>query len=110
MSEHSFLVMWDCTGLEAVIDITEREQMIAWAELKGEQGPSAVPINMLVLRARYNSQRHYEIYAVTAQEGITREDIAGMFEDSPQLAADTIRRLGRCIHSDRVDNSEVKIV
>ena len=110
MSEHNFLVVWDCTGLEAVIDITEQEQMRAWAQLQGQDGPSMTNLNMLVLRARYNSQRHYEIYAVTAQEGITREDIAGMFEDNPQLAADTIRRLGRCIHSDRVNNSEVKIV
>lgn len=110
MSEHSFLVMWDCTGLECVIDITEQEQMRAWAQLQGQDGPSIASINMLVLRARYNSQRHYEIYAVTAQDGITREDVAQMFEDSPQLAADTIRRLGRCIHSDRVNKSEVKIV
>ena len=110
MSEHNFLVMWDCNGLECVIDITEQEQMRAWAQLQGQDGPSMTNLNMLVLRARYNSQRHYEIYAVTAQEGITREDIAQMFEDSPQIAADTIRRLGRCIHSDRVDKSEVKIV
>lgn len=110
MSEHNFLVMWDMLGLEAVIDITEQEQMRAWANLQGQDGPSMANINMLILRAKYNSQRHYEIYAVTATDGITREDIAGMFEDSPQAAADTIRRLGRCIHSDRVNKSEVKII
>ena len=102
--------MWDNTGLECVIDITEREQMQAWAQLQDQEGPSAIPINMLILRARYNSQRHYEIYAVTATEGITKDDITEMFENSPQTAADTIRRLGRCIHSDRVNQSEVKIV
>jgi hypothetical protein len=53
------------------------------------------------LRARYNSQRHYEIYIFDDVSLITKDDIVEMFEASPQTAADTIRRIGTVFHSDR---------
>jgi len=62
-----------------------------------------------MLRARYNTQRHYEIYIVTATDGITAEDIRKMFETNPQMSADTIRRIGQCVHSDRVQEDCVVI-
>jgi hypothetical protein len=82
-----------------------------WQKLKGEPvSESAIPnYNHLLLRARYNSQRHYEIYSVEATDGITAEDIRDMFEASPQSAADTIRRLGHCLHSDRATKERVLI-
>lgn len=63
----------------------------------------------IMLRARLNSHRHYEIYTVEATDGITAEDIREMFEASPQSAADTIRRLGHCLHSDRAEKNRVLI-
>jgi hypothetical protein len=82
-----------------------------WQKLKGEQvSESTIPnYNHLLLRARYNSQRHYEIYSVEATDGITAEDIREMFEADPQTAADTIRRLGHCLHSDRAERHRVLI-
>jgi hypothetical protein len=53
------------------------------------------------LRARFNTQRNYEIYIVHATPEITQEDIREMFEADPQTAADTIRRLGHKFYSDR---------
>ena len=108
---HQFLIMWCNEGLECCIDITEDEQRRMWQQLKGERvSESAIPnYNHLLLRARYNSQRHYEIYSVAATDGITAEDIQDMFEASPQSAADTIRRLGHCMHSDRATKDRVLI-
>jgi predicted RNA-binding protein (virulence factor B family) len=108
---HQFLIMWDQLGLECCIDVTEDQQRRMWQKLKGEQvSESAVPnYNHLLLRARVNSQRHYEIYTCEATDGITAEDIRAMFEASPQTAADTIRRLGHCMHSDRATNDRVVI-
>jgi hypothetical protein len=76
---HQFLIMWCNEGLECCIDITEDEQRRMWRKLKGEPMTlSAIPnYNHLLLRARYNSQRHYEIYSVEATDGITAEDIQG---------------------------------
>ena len=60
-------------------------------------------------RARFNPQRHYEIYQVSATDGITADDIRDMFESSPQMAADTIRQLGHCYFSDREQEDRVVI-
>ena len=108
---HQFLIMWCNEGLECCIDVTEDQQRRMWQQLKGERvSESAIPnYNHLLLRARYNSQRHYEIYSVAATDGITAEDIYEMFEASPQSAADTIRRLGHCMHSDRATKNRVLI-
>ena len=108
---HQFLIMWCNEGLECCIDITEDEQRRMWDRLKGQPlRETAVPnYNHLLLRARVNSQRHYEVYTCEATDGITAEDIREMFETSPQSAADTIRRLGHCMHSDRATNDRVLI-
>jgi hypothetical protein len=106
---HQFIVMWDCNGLEVCCDVTAAQQRAMWEQLKGElPGESGIPsLGHLLLRARYNPQRHYEIYTVEAVEGITAEDIREMFKASPQEAADTIRRLGSCFHSDRATSKPV---
>lgn len=108
---HQFLIMWDQLGLECCIDVTEDQQRRMWQKLKGEPvSESAIPsLNHLLQRARFNSHRHYEIYTCEAVDGITAEDIKEMFEASPQTAADTIRRLGHCLHSDRATNDRVLI-
>jgi hypothetical protein len=108
---HQFLIMWCNEGLECCINITEDEQRRMWQQLKGEpvSGSKIPNISHLMLRARVNSQRHYEIYVCDAVDGITAEDICEMFEADPQGAADTIRRLGHCMHSDRATKDRVVI-
>ena len=108
---HQFLIMWCNEGLECCIDVTEDQQRRMWQKLKGEPvSETAIPnYQHLLLRARYNSQRRYEIYTCEATDGITAEDIREMFEADPQSAADTIRRRGHCLHSDRATNDQVLI-
>jgi hypothetical protein len=67
-------------------------------------------INMWELRARFNPQRNYEIYIITATPGIDEDDIRDMFEHHPQTAADLIRERGHQYYSDRVNTDQVKIV
>jgi len=108
---HQFLIMWCNEGLECCIDVTEDQQRRMWQQLKGEPvSDSKIPnLNHIILRAKINSQRHYEIYTCEAVDGITALDIREMFEASPQSAADTIRRLGHCLHSDRAERHKVLI-
>jgi hypothetical protein len=108
-SEHQFIVMWDCYGLEYIGNITASEQAKTWAALQGKPFEVTIPNLMhMKLRAQANSQRHYEIYVFNAAEGITSDDIRDMFEGNPQTAADTIRRIGHRIYSDR-EEREVAI-
>jgi hypothetical protein len=108
MGTSTFVVVWDNTGLEYVGNVTEDEQRRVWGKLNSKPVSSQLPnVNHLLLRARYNSQRHYEIYLISATDGITTDDIRDMFEASPQTAADTIRRLGHCYYSDRATRQPV---
>jgi hypothetical protein len=108
---HQFVVMWDNTGLEFVADYTDYAQDQMWATLQGKKSKRTfVNLMHLELRARSNTQRHYEIYLVNATEGITADDIRDMFDRDPQTAADIIRERGHRYYSDRVNTDQVKIV
>jgi hypothetical protein len=111
MSNHQFLLMWCNEGLEYVCDITATQQRRMWTKLsEATNDPGSVPnINHLALRARYNPQRHYEIYLVEAGIGITEDHIRDMFESDPQASADLIRSHGHCYYSDRAVDEKVRI-
>ena len=101
-----FAIMWDCNGLEAVERVPNPADR-TFALLKGVEPPRPPNIMHWELRARYNSQRHYEIYIITADSGITEDDIRNMFEADPQTAADTIRRIGEKYYSDRATKEKL---
>ena len=101
-----FAIMWDCNGLEAVVRVPNPADR-TFALLKGVEPPRPPNIMHWELRARYNSQRHYEIYLITATPGITEDDIRDMFEADPQTAADTIRRIGHQHYSERQNQKAV---
>jgi hypothetical protein len=97
----TFCVMWDCHGLEAVGEVVD-PAMKTWAVLANKPVPREdFNIQHWQLRARYNSQRCYEIYAIGVDGTITQEDIRDMFETDAQYAADLIRARGERIYSDR---------
>jgi hypothetical protein len=111
MSTDIIALMWDCNGLEAAVNITDIDKKRTWAVLQGKSGrelPITPSLMHWRLRARANSQRHYEIYVISVQDGITVDDIVKAFEDNPQGMADTVRRIGHCFYSDRVTQA-VKI-
>jgi hypothetical protein len=106
-----FLLSWDNQGLETCISITDIEKHNAWAVLQNQETTKlGAIVQAVMMRARYNSQRHYEIYTVHVADGITAEDIRTMFEESPQAAAELIRERGNKVYSDRFDTSRAKIV
>ena len=106
-----FLLSWDMLGLEAVINISEIEKDATWALLQDKPGPRLSGIvNAVMMRARMNSQRHYEVYTVTMEESITEQDVKDMFETNPQHMAELIRERGRKVYSDRLaENNGIKI-
>ena len=109
--EQQFLVVWCNEGLEYVGNYTEYSQAKTWAALQGVDCGKTFPnIMHLQLRARYNSQRHYEIYIFSVTDGVTVDDIKQMFEVNPQGTADLIRENGHCVYSDRQSTDRVKIV
>ena len=95
-----YAVMWDCYGLEACARVPDPADT-TFALLKNQEPPRPPNVEHWKLRARFNPQRNYEIYLITAHPGIDQDDIVAMFENNPQTAADTIRRIGQCLWNDR---------
>ena len=95
-----FIVSWDCNGFECIEDITA-EHPDTWAKahlfdtIKNVKPPEASPImhqiSAMLLRARFNSQRNYEIYVFTAQDSVDEESVREWALTQPQAAADWIR-------------------
>jgi len=97
----AFAVMWDCHGLESIGEIVD-PALKTWAILGNKTVPKEnFNIEHWKLRARFNSQRHYEIYAIGVDGSITKEDLVEMFTQDPQSAADLIRARGEKLYSDR---------
>lgn len=110
---NTFLLSWDMLGPEAVINVTEIEKQTVWDTLRDTPSLNTKLqhiVSMMMLRARSNTQRHYEIYTVNMEDGITEEDVREMFETGPQQMADLIRERGNRIYSNRFDKNEAKIV
>jgi hypothetical protein len=118
-SVKNFIAMWDNTGLECIFDVDAEmaqrdayEKRKLWNILKDEkmlEYRSSIPLQSLILRARANSQRHYEIYQFTT-DGIDMDDVKSMFEDNPQFIVNHIRKNGRKIYSDRFEIKKSVIV
>jgi hypothetical protein len=100
---HTLLLVWDCLGLEYSCNLTDYEKDLMWSELKGEEPTVRIPgLDILILRARANPQRNYEIYTVQVEPDVTLKDIQDMFKDTPQEIVNLIRARGNRIYSDRL--------
>ena len=129
-AKHStWLLSWCSDGVEAIINVDEyqsrqldQEKQAMWDTLSAEdpenvkQGVTAGQefsqlINRILMRARVNPQRHYEVYAIGMPAGTTEDDIRAMFESSgAQYIVDLIRERGTKYFSDRADPKKVRIV
>lgn len=104
---HVFLFMWDMYGLEFCQDITTVEKRNMIKALKGEQLERPFNLNALLMRARVNNQRNYEMYSMTVEQGITEEQVIDWFNNNPQEAVDQIRARGRAIYKSASDAEQV---
>ena len=110
-----FVAMWDMNGLESLINVTQIEKEHKqwekeniWRILKEQNEtlkPAHVPLDMMIMRAKVNSQRHYEIYTFDSE--LSEQDISKTFETSPQVMANAIRKVGYKFYSDRATQKAV---
>lgn len=102
-----YLAMWDMYGLEFIFDTSKWEKEYMWSILSEKPKPTTPSIQMMILRAKANPQRCYEIYAFNADAGINEESIKIAFESAPQGIVDFIRANGQKIYSDRIEKKAV---
>jgi hypothetical protein len=123
MSNRAYLLSWDNTGLEGVVEVDydaldlEQQNKVAsiLSDPDGRDPGSPLAsyvsrnLSIMKLRARANTHRHYEIYLVPVADSITENDIRQMFEDTPQDAADLMRERGIKLYSDRANQNSIVI-
>ena len=114
-SGNLFILSWDNLGLEACIPVTEKIAGDLFNTIKTGKSTVMQELNhtlsmMMMMRARVNSQRHYEIYSVTVDKDIDKEQMVEMFNENPQGMADLIRDRGTKLYSDRMEVNKCVIV
>lgn len=100
----TYVLAWDRYGLESCICASQIEKERVWNVLtnKDVRNDSVSHIlHMLTMRARFNTQRCYEIYAIDVDPSITKEVLVEQFKQAPQEMAELIRGRGRKLYSDR---------
>jgi hypothetical protein len=116
MTTNAYIFSWDQLGIESIIPITEYEHcdhenflnILGGTPIK--RNPLNGIIQNLVIRARYNPQRHYEIYAIDCAADLSKEFWIEQWENNPQATAELIRARGIKIYSDRqTDIDKIKI-
>ena len=115
MTTNAFIFSWNQLGIEAIIPISQYEhydqenllRMIASKDTV--RNPLTGIVQSLLFRARYNPQRHYEIYAVDCSKGMDEKFWREQWEEYPQATAELIRERGHKLYSDRAETHKVKI-
>ena len=115
---NKFLAMWDCNGLESLHDVGyhmdrynqwEKQKVVAiLKEERTPDQPAGIPLQMMLLRARVNSQRAYEIYEFNST--LKYDELKTAFEVDPQPVVEWIRENGKQVYSDYVKQNRKMIV
>lgn len=113
-----YLAMWDMLGLESLHDVDlhmikynewEKEKVVAiLREERIPTQPSGIPLQMMLLRAKVNSQRAYEIYEFNST--VEYDELKEAFNDNPQPIVEWIRENGKKVYSDYVKQNRKMIV
>ena len=94
-----FVAYWDCLGFETFVDISPWERRVLMDKIAGKT-PNPMPVNikLMLLRAQANPQRSPEIWIFDAIEDFTEDDLWEIARSEPQVLADSIRNVGKCLY------------
>lgn len=113
-----YLAMWDMLGLECIYDVSKAKDEIdqwekeaIWSTLKEQlhtKRPKPIPLNMMIMRAKFNTQRSYEIYEFNSS--MSENELRKEFARDPQPLVDWIRNNGYKVYSDYEKHQRKMIV
>jgi hypothetical protein len=102
-----YLAYFDTLGFECVFNLTALESEFVMATLAGEQWQLPFNLEVMKMRARFNGQRHPEIWFFNVGENLTEEDVREMANNNPQYLADFIRANGTSLYGERSSTKNV---
>jgi hypothetical protein len=115
MTTNAFIFVWDQRGIESIVPITQYEHhdkqnlVRILSDKPVKRNPLNSIVQTLLLRARYNTHRHYEIYAVDCAESMDETFWGEQWAEYPQETAELIRNRGHKLYSDRANTASIKI-
>jgi len=115
MTKNAYIFSWDHLGIEGIVPISQYEFHDQENTMRLLKEQSRIPnpldniVRSLLLRAKFNPQRHYEIYAIDCAEEMDEKFWREQWEEYPQETAELIRKRGHKIYSDRANTKQVKI-
>ena len=107
---NTYLAMWDCYGLEYLCNLTEYSANITYATLMERPVPNSPPLDALMMRARFNPQRNYEIYTFNVEDDVSEEELTEAFKVNPQFIVEHIRKNGQKMWSDRITDIDKRVI
>jgi hypothetical protein len=116
MTTNAYIFMWDCYGIESIVPITQYEHwdhenlLKLLADKPTVRNPINSIIQRLIIRARFNTQRNYEIYAVNCNEDMDESFWKLQWQTEPQQTAGLIRQHGMKIYSDRAVDLHRRVI
>lgn len=115
MTTNAYIFSWDNLGIESIVPITQYEHhdkqnlIRMLSEKKTEPNPLNKILGMLLMRARVNTHRHYEIYAIDCNASMDEKFWREQWEKYPQETAELIRERGHKLYSDRLKPDGIRI-
>ena len=96
-----YICMWDERGFETLKDCTSWERETFLNTIAGKElTPAPVNLQAMMMRARFNPQRHYEIYTFNTEESLDEDTLWRYAEDNPQALVDMIRDCGKRLYGE----------
>lgn len=106
--EHDFIIVWRPEGLVWVEDVSNHDQKAMWAILKGEEAKTFSDHFRSVLTGVVSRKdQAFEIYSISAINGIKKSDIIKMFNADPKTSAEVVRGQGFKIYSSQVEEKVI---
>ncbi len=103
-----FLFSWDCYGIESIVllnDIEETRAENTVRKLKGEDRlkhcRTSATCDMVLMRARANPHRFYEVYVVACEPSLDEDFWENQWATNPQGTADLVRSRGEKLFCSR---------
>jgi hypothetical protein len=111
MTTNAFIFCWDQNGIESIVPISQYEDwdktnlfnMIAGRSV--DKNPIDAIIRNMLLRARINSHRQYEVYAVECDIDLDEKFWRRQWQSDHAHTADLVRDRGHKLYSDRTTNN-----
>lgn len=94
-----WVALFDCKGVDVLIpcDSMMTEEVMEWMSGKKFKSALGLHVGMAIVRARANPQRFPEVWVYDTKEDLTEEVMRKMWDETPQVLADLVRGMGKCL-------------